>query len=178
MKRTASIIFILLLLGTAAFAVPQGAPVYGKNLKNGTYKIDVGSSSSMFRIVDCDLTVADGEMSAVITLSGTGYEKLFMGTGDEALTAPESEYIYFEENPEGKYTYALPVAALDTDIECAAFSIRKQTWYDRTLVFESGTLPEGAFSKGAPRPLILSAAAICAAAVAVLIYYFRKKRVK
>jgi hypothetical protein len=29
------------------------------------------------------LTVKEGKMSAVLTLSGTGYEKLYMGTGEE-----------------------------------------------------------------------------------------------
>lgn len=30
-----------------------------------------------------------------------------------------------------------PLKALDEDTACAAWSIRKEQWYDRTLVFES-----------------------------------------
>ena len=41
------------------------------------------------------------------------------------------------ENAEGKYTYDVPIEALDEDTACAAWSIRKEQWYDRTLVFES-----------------------------------------
>lgn len=142
-------------------------------LNDGTYNIDVTSSSSMFRIVDCELNVSDGKMTADMTLSGTGYEKLYMGTGEEALASSEDDYIYFEENAEGQYVYTVPVKALDTDIDCAAFSIRKQEWYDRTLVFESQSLPENAFASGFnPILIAISAALLCAAVACVMV---RKK---
>ncbi|ADY55643.1 hypothetical protein Sgly_1338 [Syntrophobotulus glycolicus DSM 8271] len=121
-------------------------PVYGNQIKDGAYKIEVSSSSSMFRIIDAQLTVAGGEMSAVLTLSGDGYEKLYMGTGEEALKDTGDNCIYFRENAEGKYTYKVPVAALDQDIPCAAWSIRKKTWYDRVLVFQSSLIPKDAMT--------------------------------
>lgn len=106
------------------------------------YSIEVESSSSMFKIVECQLT-DDGEtMTALMTLSGTGYEKLYMGTGEEALVAEETDYIYFDEDDEGMYTYAVPVEALDQEIDCAAWSINKEQWYDRVLVFQSETMVE------------------------------------
>ena len=108
--------------------------------QNGTYSIAVQSSSSMFRIVDCQLTVKDGKMSAVMTLSGKGYEKLFMGTSQQAEKSDETAYCFFQENADGKYTYTVPVEKLDTEIDCCAFSIKKQKWYDRKLVFQSDTL--------------------------------------
>lgn len=104
---------------------------------DGTYPITVDSSSNMFRIVDAQLIVENGSMHCVMTLSGTGYGKLFMGTGDEAAAASEADFIPYVENAEGKYTYDVPVEALDEDTACAAWSIRKGQWYDRTLVFES-----------------------------------------
>ena len=58
-------------------------------------------------------------------------------TGDEAAAASEAEFIPYVENAEGKYTYDVPVDALDEDTACAAWSIRRERWYDRTLVFES-----------------------------------------
>lgn len=63
--------------------------IYAEDLKEGTYSIDVLSSSSMFSIIDCQLTVADGKMTAVMTMKGNGYLKLFMGTGLEAVEAEE-----------------------------------------------------------------------------------------
>jgi hypothetical protein len=122
-------------------------PIYGNQIKDGIYKIEVSSSSSMFRIIDARLSVENGKMSAVLTLSGTGYEKLYMGTGEEALADTDDKCVYFTENSEGKYEYEIPVEALDCDIDCAAWSIRRQTWYDRVLVFESALIPKDAISE-------------------------------
>ena len=103
---------------------PEGAsaaPITADKVADGPYPI----------------TVENGSMHCVMTLSGTGYGKLFMGTGDEAAAASEADFIPYVENAEGKYTYDVPVEALDEDTACAAWSIRKEQWYDRTLVFES-----------------------------------------
>jgi uncharacterized protein with FMN-binding domain len=115
----------------------QPAPIYADQIKDGTYAIEVSSSASMFRIIDAQLTVKDGEMSAVLTLSGTGYQKLYMGTGEEALKDTDDHCIYYVENGEGKYTYEVTVEALNKDIDCAAWSINREQWYDRVLVFQS-----------------------------------------
>ena len=119
-------------------------PVTGSEVKDGTYEINVESSSSMFRIVKAELTVQDGSMSAVLTLSGTGYLQLFMGTGEEAVAADASAYIGYVEDADGAYTYTVPVEALNQKIDCAAFSKRKEKWYDRTLVFDAESLPADA----------------------------------
>ncbi len=124
----------------------EPSPIYGSQIKDGTYAIEVSSSSSMFRIVDAQLTVEGGGMSAVLTLSGDGYLKLYMGTGEQALADTDDKCVYFVENDEGLYTYEVPVAALDQDTDCAAWSIRKEKWYDRVLVFQSDLIPEDAFT--------------------------------
>ncbi len=118
-------------------AANTAADAPAKTVADGTYSITVESGSSMFRVVDCQLTVANGEMTAVMTLSGTGYGKLYMGTAEEAANAAESDCIPFVENADGKYTYTVPVAALDTPVNCAAWSIKKEEWYDRELIFSS-----------------------------------------
>lgn len=125
----------------------EGAePVYAENLNEGTYEIEVDSSSSMFRIVHADLTVKDGKMTAVLTLGGTGYLKLFMGTGEEAVAADESAYAAFVEDSEGAYTYEVPVEALNKELECTGFSKRKEKWYDHQIFFKSETLPAEVFA--------------------------------
>ncbi|MDO4299034.1 MAG: hypothetical protein Q4C59_11270 [Lachnospiraceae bacterium] len=121
-------------------------PIYGSDLVDGVYPVEVASSSSMFKVVDCELTVQDGEMTAIMTMSGDGYLKLFMGTGAEAVQASEEDYIPFVENAEGKQTYEVPVEALDMGMDCAAWSKRKEKWYDRVLVFKSSSLPQNAFT--------------------------------
>lgn len=119
-------------------------PVSGSEVKDGTYEIEVESSSSMFRIVKAELTVENGNMSAVLTLGGQGYLKLFMGTGEEAVAADESQYSNYVEDAEGQYTYTVPVEALNQELDCTAFSKRKEKWYDHTILFDAATLPEGA----------------------------------
>lgn len=120
------------------------APIYGVEVKDGTYQVEIDSSSSMFRIVKAELTVDNGEMSAVITLSGTGYLKLFMGTREEAANALEEALIPYVEDAEGAYTYTIPVEVLNKEFDCAAFSKRKESWYDRQLVVLADSLPEDA----------------------------------
>ncbi len=134
MKKTLILLIsIFLITGLFSGCTKEEATVY---------TIAVESSSSMFKIVDCQLTVDGEAMTAVMTLSGTGYEKLYMGTGEEALAADEADYIYFVEDDEGMYTYEVPVDALDQEIDCAAWSINKEQWYDRVLVFQSETMVE------------------------------------
>ncbi len=119
-------------------------PVYGSDIVDGTYPVEVESSSSMFRIVEAYLTVSDGKMSAVITLGGKGYLKLFMGTGQEAVAAKESDYALYAEDKNGAYTYEIPVEALDMELECTSFSKRKEKWYDHQILFKASSLPKEA----------------------------------
>lgn len=105
-------------------------------VKDGTYKVNVTSSSSMFKVTDCVLTSKNGDMTAKLTLSGTGYDYLYVGTSAEAALADPAKWVhYVEEN--GAYTYTIPVALLDTGISVAAHSIKSDKWYDRTLTFAS-----------------------------------------
>ncbi len=124
------------------------APIYGSDIKDGVYSVAVSSSSSMFNIVDCELTVEDGTMTAVMTMSGTGYLYVYLGTGEEAVNADESEYIPYEEDSEGAHTFTVPVEALDAGIACTAFSKSKEMWYDRTILFRADSLPMDAFEDG------------------------------
>ena len=41
---------------------------------------------------------------------------------------------------DGKTTFFLEVAALDEALDFAAHSVKKDTWYDRTLTFDSASL--------------------------------------
>lgn len=119
-------------------------PVYADEIKDGVYPVEVKSSSSMFNITECELTVQNGEMSAVMTMGGTGYRYIFMGTGEQAESADESEYIPFEET-DGVHKFTVPVEALDMGIDCTAFSDKKEKWYDRTILFRADSLPTDAF---------------------------------
>ena len=135
-----------ILIDHAAAAISgEEGPVYADQLADGVYEITVESSSSMFKVVHCELTVADGTMTAAMTMSGDGYGKLYMGTGEAAAAAGEEAYIPCTENENGETVFTVPVEALDAELDCAAWSIKKETWYDRTLIFESANIPAEAF---------------------------------
>ena len=124
-------------------------PMDGSELKDGVYEIQVDSSSSMFKIEKCELTVKAGEMTADMKMGGTGYLKLFMGSGEAAAKASEDEMIPFEEDAEGSHHFMVPVEALDKELDCAAFSKKKEKWYDRVLVFRADSLPADALTAAA-----------------------------
>lgn len=124
-------------------------PVFGTKIKDGVYSVAVDSSSNMFQITACELTVKDGAMRAVMTMNGTGYLKLYMGIGKDALNADEKDYIPYVQTAGGTHTFEVPVAALDMGLNCSAFSKNKEKWYDRVLVFRSDSLPIDAFAAGA-----------------------------
>ncbi len=163
MRRILSALLVILMLPACALAevasgdetveavevVEEGmVPIYGDSINDGTYSVTVDSSSSMFNIVSCTLTVENGVMTAVMTMSGTGYVMVFMGTGEEAVAAESDEYILFDVDEDGANTFTVPVEALDMGIDCAAFSKRKEKWYERTLLFRADSLPLSAFKEG------------------------------
>lgn len=125
---------------------PALSPIPASQIADGTYEITVESSASMFRVVHCTLTVEGDAMTATMTMSGQGYGYVFPGTGEEALAANEDTYIPFVLDAEGAKTFALPIEALNQDVPCAAWSIKKEKWYDRVLVFSSESLPPEALT--------------------------------
>lgn len=118
-------------------------PVPAASVKEGEYEIAVDSSSSMFRIASCKLTVADGRMTAALTINSKSYEYLYAGTAEQAAQADAAQYIAPEET-DGGCIFTFPVEALDQETDCAAFSHKKQLWYARKLVFRADSLPEDA----------------------------------
>ena len=123
-------------------------PIEASKLKDGEYSIDVASSSSMFNITACTLTVKDGQMSAVMTMGGTGYKYIYMGTSEEAEKVDEASFITPVENENKEHTFTVPVEALDKAIDVAAFSAKKEQWYDRKLCFKAQSLDTDAYADG------------------------------
>lgn len=158
MKRKITVLLLVLLIifgiGTECLAnaaeTAVKSPLYGEMLRDGEYEISVTSSSSMFKVLGGKLTVSGGKMNCVITLNGTGYGKLYMGSAEDAQSAAEADFIPFAADAEGKYTYNLPLTMLDAEVATAAYSTKKETWYDRTLVFESTNIPEDAIVRTIP----------------------------
>ncbi len=87
---------------------------------------------------DNELTVKDGRMTAKLTLSGTGYDQMYVGTKSEAANAKEG-FVDYEEDADGKYTFTIPVAALDEELSYAAHGTKSGNWFDRTLTFDAAS---------------------------------------
>jgi len=161
MNKLIIALFVVLALGTCALAegdlggvadasimtdvvdvVEEGmVPVTAESLNDGVYgDIAVDSSSSMFKIVGCELTVADGALTAKLTMKSDAYLYLYPGTAEDAAAAAEEDVIALEQEGD-EYFFTFPVTALDAGVDCAAYSARKQVWYPRTLVFRADSLP-------------------------------------
>ena len=115
-------------------------PVYAEDIENGTYEVNVESSSSMFRIQSAELNVSDSSMTVDLTLGSTSYLKLFAGTAEQAAASTEDQYIGYTESGDG-VVFEVPVEALDQPFSCAAFSAKKEMWYDRSLLIRADSLP-------------------------------------
>ena len=122
---------LLSMAEVQAIEVPAGHKSV-ELIDGASYKATAETGESMFKVVDCVVKSTESGMTAVITLSGTGYDYLYMGTAEEAAKADQSSYIKYKEVG-GKYTYEIPVEALNTAIKVSSHSIRKNKWYDRTV---------------------------------------------
>ena len=144
MKR---IVWLLILVFCMQTAIAESAPA------DGLYSIGVSSNAKMFKIVDCILRVEDGKMTAVLTMSGSGYGYLYQGTSAQADAEGVENWTPYFENAEGKHRFAIEIPYLDEEMPMASWSIRYEKWYDRTLQFFSNTLspyreiaPDGVYS--------------------------------
>jgi len=117
-------------------------PIYGRDIADGTYPVAVESTSVFFRIVEAELTVSGGEMTASITIGSRSYLYVYMGTAQQAGSAPEGDWIPGDEG-ERFTVFTIPVPVLNAPFECAAFSKNRQVWYDRQLLIDAAALPEG-----------------------------------
>lgn len=128
--------------------VAMDAPIAKvSQIKDGTYPIDASTDAGMFRVVDTQLTVANGEAVAKITLSGSGFGQLFLGKAEAAATA-STGFIAFSDDAEGRHVYEVPVTALNKKLDIAAESGKTPgKWYDHTIIFESARIPADAISK-------------------------------
>jgi sirohydrochlorin cobaltochelatase len=122
-----------------ATAVGAGA----ERIRNGTYAIEADSSSSMFKIVDCKLTVDDKTMTAEMTMSGTGFDMIYPGALEQAQGDEAGAYKPVLDKDRNVYT--MPVAALDRGIACAGHGVKSGDWFDHILTFKSAGIPADAF---------------------------------
>ena len=127
---------------------PSTAPSQPACPEDGVYTTTAETGTTMFRVVEIILTVKNGKMSAEITLSGTGYDYLYMGTAKEAagnenqwigFKDKEKSYIEDGEEKTGR-SYIIPISTLDTPLAMASHSVKRDRWYDRSITVSSKDL--------------------------------------
>ena len=106
-------------------------------LADGIYEIEAETDSSMFRSEACLLKVQDGEYTAILSLPGEGFSRLYFGSAEDAAVARTADIYEYELNDAGLYTFELPVEELDEELDIAAFGQRRDTWYDHTIIFHA-----------------------------------------
>ena len=120
---------------------PYGmTPVSGNMIKDGEYIVGTECSSSFFHIEEAKLTVKEGKMTALLTMSSSSYLLVYPGTAEEAAAAPYEDYIPSVEIDTWD-TFTIPVEALDAELDLAAYSKKKKKWYPRKILFHAADIP-------------------------------------
>lgn len=101
------------------------------DVPEGVYPVEVESSSPYFRVAEAVLTVSGGEMWADITIASESYDRVRVG---EEIPGARSD---------GRTVFHIPVPALNQPFDCAAHSVKRDRWYDRQLLVDAASLPEG-----------------------------------
>ena len=133
------------LTGEAAASGKGGSTASGA-LADGTYYAKFKTDSSMFKANEyvnggkSILTVKDGKMTIHVVLASKSIVNLFLGSKEDAqkegaaLLQPTEETVtYADGSPDDTaFAFDIPVAALDTDFDCALIGT-KGKWYDHVV---------------------------------------------
>lgn len=149
MKKKMTAVFAVFL--TLILTISQAVSVFAETadqqaddaFTDGTYTIPAETDQRMFYIVSDEgsgrtavLTVKDGQMTAAFSLTGTGYDKAYMGKVEDVTDADASQISgYTVQN--GYYTYTVSVSALDRKLEIAMHAVKSGKWFQHTIIFYS-----------------------------------------
>lgn len=124
-------------------------PISASEVKNGSFDIMVLSSSRFFKPELSSITSKDGELAALVNMKSKSYKYVYLGTAEEASKADESQLIPVTIDGEQSH-FEIPLKSLNSDVPCAAFSIKRQKWYNRNIVFDASSLPDKALNFKTP----------------------------
>ena len=137
-----------------------GDDVPADKLADGTYMVRADTDNRMFYLMPDSknqktayLVKKNGKMTVTITLTGRGYDYLYMGTTEEAEKAKPSSWSKFH-TISGYYTYnyTFDISKLDTKLQIAAHSKNRDKWYQHTIIFYS----KGAVKVNSNKPYVPS----------------------
>lgn len=124
-------------------------PISASEVKNGSFDIMVLSGSRFFKLELSSITSKDGEVKALVNMKSKSYKYVYLGTAEEASKADESQLIPVTIDGEHSH-FEIPLKSLNSDVPCAAFSIKRQKWYNRNIVFDASSLPDKALNFKTP----------------------------
>lgn len=107
-----------------------------KTLTDGSYHVNAEAGGKMFRVTDCVMTVKNGQMTAAVTLSGQGYNRIYLGDEKNA-PGDEKNWIFPDSLLAEQYTFQIPVEKLDEVMTIAVHTTKSNKWVTRTLTFHS-----------------------------------------
>lgn len=107
-------------------------PIPGALVADGEYEVEVESTSPFFKIVRATLYVNGNDMEMDFLIGSDSYDAVRMD-GD----------IPGERSADGT-VFHIAVPALNMPFDCAAHSVKRDQWYDRQLLVDAASLPEGA----------------------------------
>ena len=128
---------------SAAASDPQ--QVVTGALADGIYTVDVETDPGMFKLNEAmegkgTLTVENGKMTVHFTLSGKGFNKLFLGSAEDAqkedaavIDCVEDTVNYSDGTTDTANGFDVEVAELDADIAVAAMGKKSGNWFDHTI---------------------------------------------
>lgn len=108
-------------------------------VENGVYAAQVETDSALLRFSDCQLTVDDAGMTAVLTAQQNRFDNVYPGTAEDAR-ADEAGWVAAVPNETGAYTYTIEIASLDNDLPLAVHSAQQKMWQERTVRIDSASL--------------------------------------
>lgn len=119
-------------------------PTKPDKIADGTYQIKADTDNRMFYMVPKDnpnayratLVKKNGKLKVTFTLSGTGYDYLYMGTATKAAKTDKAKWTKFKES-NGYYSYTMEIPALDKELTIASHSEKQDKWYEHTIIFYS-----------------------------------------
>ena len=98
-----------------------------RDLEDG--ELTVTNNTGMFKVVKAYITTENDRQYLVVTMSGSSYHEMFLGTYEEAAANGNNRnnWVHGYKNADGKWEFKIPVTAQDTYIPIVAVS---QTYLD------------------------------------------------
>ena len=132
---------------TSTDVTPDEPQEPAKIADDGVYAVD--TTAGGVTVIDAELRSENGEMKALVTLSGTAYDYLYFGDVSEAIKVGEEnwvkqigtkQYVAADGRVKTGGQYLIPVESLDRVMAFVVHSTYSGSFFYRTIKFDSASL--------------------------------------